>query len=146
MVVQTIFWSLLLFSTFKCLKKNLFLKEIQQLRGSWAPSTITGLLSIYVPRQCSDNRECPAAYHLLHHCPMLYYVIYLFTLIYVNFSFFTNINSKILYAILVQFLILSQIKYVKIYYMLYENITLKFIINNILWIRKINVFQLCFCH
>ena len=59
-------------------KKPIFFKEIQQLRLS----TITKLMSIYMyiyiyiyiykPRQYSNNQECPAAYHLLHHCPKCY--------------------------------------------------------------------------
>jgi hypothetical protein len=69
------------------------------------------------------------------------YVIYLFTLIYLNVVW--SLKNLFFTADIITIYYFNSI----LYYMLYDNIILKLIRKyNILWIRKINVFQLYFCH
>jgi hypothetical protein len=69
------------------------------------------------------------------------YVIYLFTLIYLNVVW--SLKNLFFTTDIITIYYFNSI----LYYMLYDNIILKLIRKyNILWIRKINVFQLYFCH
>ena len=69
------------------------------------------------------------------------YVRYLFTLIYLNVVW--SLKNLFFTTDIITIYYFNSI----LYYMLYDNIILKLIRKyNILWIRKINVFQLYFCH